>query len=321
MIRITTKSGTNTLRGSGWYNARRDEWNRNDYLREQAGTAKPFFAVNIGGYSIGGPVVIPGVIDSRRSQKKVYFFASQEYTDDLRPQDVTRTNLPTDLERRGDFSQTRITNGSLQPILDPLTGQQFPGNVIPAANSSPDCGVKFSCMSPLGQRMLNLLPAPNGVLNQTAGQQWTSNDARDVTPLHVRKNTVIRIDTQLSDSQRFSIRTLFDRDDSTTFNRVAPGIGAVNNMFPGNLLTGTYTAVMSNTLVNEAIGGISQNHWGFRVGTGVAQFHADYTDFYRSSVGIDPPRLTPYGPAGDPHLGKVQKDQYPYLPDMQYRRW
>ena len=147
-------------------------------------------------------------------------------------------------------------------------------------------------MSPLGQRMLNLLPPPNGVLNATAGQQWTSNDARDVTPLHVRKNTVIRIDTQLSDSQRFSIRTLFDRDDSTTFNRVAPGIGSVNNMFPGNLLTGTYTAVMSNTLVNEVIGGISQNHWGFRVGTGSLTF-TDYTDFYRSSVGIDPPRLAP----------------------------
>src|SRR6185436_1099508 len=317
LIRITTKSGTNQLRGSGWYNARRDEWNKNDYLREQAGTAKPFFAVNIGGYSLGGPVVIPGVLDSRRSQKKVYFFASQEYTDDLRPQDVTRTNLPTDLERRGDFSQTRITNGSFQPILDPLTGQQFPGNVIPAANSSPDCGVKFSCMNPLGQRMLNLLPTPNGVLDQTAGQQWTSNDARDVTPLHVRKNTVIRIDTQLSEAQRFSVRALFDRDDSTTFNRVAPGIGSVNNMFPGNLLTGTYTSVISNTLVNEAVAGISQNHWGFRVGTGSLN-NTDYTDFYRSNAGIDPPRLTPYGPAGDPHLGKVQKDQYPYLPDMNY---
>ena len=205
----------------------------------------------------------------------------------------------------------------MQTLIDPITGQAFPGNRIPAANSSPDCGIKFSCINVLGQRMLNLLPAPNGVLDQTAGQRWTSNDARDVTPLHVRKNTVIRIDTQLSDSQRFSIRTLFDRDDSTTFNRVAPGIGSVNNMFPGNLLTGTYTAVLSNTLVNEAIGGISQNHWGFRVGTGSIS-NSDYTDFYRSSFGIDPPRLTPYGPAGDPHLGKVQKDQYPYLPDMQY---
>ena len=44
----------------------------------------------------------------------------------------------------------------------------------------------------MGQAMLNLLPLPNGVINQQAGQQFTSNDARDVTPLHTRKNFVIR---------------------------------------------------------------------------------------------------------------------------------
>ena len=69
--------------------------------------------------------------------------------------------------------------------------------------------------------------------------------------------------------------------------------------------------------MNEAIAGISQNHWGFRVGTGSIT-NSDYTDFYRSSMGIDPPRLAPYAQAGDPHLGKIQTDQYPYLPDMQY---
>ena len=212
--------------------ARRDEWNKNDYLREQAGTAKPFFAVNIGGYSIGGPVVIPGVVDSRRSRKRVYFFASQEYTDDLRPQDVTRTNLPTDLERRGDFSQTRITNGSIQPIIDPLTGLQFPGNVIPAANSSPDCGVKFSCMNSLGSRMLNLLPAPNGVLDQTAGQQM---DLERRTRRHAaarRKNTGDPDDTQLSDSSvsasgRCSIATTARR--SIAWRRA---LARSTNMFP-----------------------------------------------------------------------------------------
>ena len=316
LIRITTKSGTNQLRGSGWYNARRDEWNKNDYLREQAGTAKPFFAVNIGGYSVGGPVVVPGVIDSRRSEKRMYFFASQEYTDDLRPANVTRTNLPTDLERRGDFSQTRVTNGTIQPIIDPLTGRQFPGNVIPTANT-PGCGVQFSCISTLGRQMLNLLPQPNEVINQQAGQQFTSNDARDVTPLHVRKNTVVRIDTQLGPSQRFSIRGLFDRDDSTSFNRVAPGVGSVNNFFPGNLVTGTYTAVLRSTLVNEAVVGVSKNNYGFRVGTGSLTFN-DYTDFYRSSLGVDPPRIEPYGASGDPHLGQIQKDEYPYFPDMSF---
>ena len=132
LIRITTKSGTNQLRGSGWYNARRDEWNKNDYLREQAGTAKPFFAVNIGGYSIGGPVVVPGVIDSRRSEKRVYFFASQEYTDDLRPANVTRTTATS--WSAGALLAERITNGSLQPIPT-AHRSRFPGNVIPAGAS------------------------------------------------------------------------------------------------------------------------------------------------------------------------------------------
>ena len=30
--------------------------------------------------------------------------------------------MPTALEKIGDFSQTRITNGTIQPIIDPLTG-------------------------------------------------------------------------------------------------------------------------------------------------------------------------------------------------------
>ena len=59
LIRIVTKSGTNQLKGSAWYNARRDEWNANDYLRKKQGAEKPFFEVDISGYSIGGPVVIP----------------------------------------------------------------------------------------------------------------------------------------------------------------------------------------------------------------------------------------------------------------------
>jgi hypothetical protein len=304
LIRIVTKSGTNQLKGSGWYNARRDEWNANDYLRKQQGAAKPFFEVNISGYSIGGPVVIPKLIDSRSSEKKLFFFLSQEFVDDIRPTNIVRTNLPTALERMGDFSQTRITNGNIQPIIDPLTGQPFPGNIIPRDR-----------IHPMGQKMLNLLPMPNGILNQQAGQQWTSNDAQSATPIHKRQNFVMRIDTVLSQSKRFSVRALFDRDDHTRFNRVAPGIGSVNNMFPGDLVTGTFTQVLSSSMVHEVTAGYSHNHWGFRVGTGKLT-DSDYTSLYRSSVGLDPPRLEPFGPYRDSHLGRVQIDEYPYLPDM-----
>ena len=304
LIRIVTKSGTNQLRGSGWYNARRDEWNANDYFRKKQGAEKPFFEVNVSGYSIGGPVVIPKLLDNR--DRKVFFFLSQEFVDDVRPTSVVRTNLPTEAERRGDFSQTRNPNGTIQPIIDPLTGQQFPGNIIPQNR-----------ISSMGQRMLGLLPMPNGIVNQQAGQQWTSNDAQDVQPIHKRRNFVTRIDAILTDAQRLSARAMFDRDDHTRYNRVAPGIGSVNNMFPGDLVTATHTTVLSSSMVHEMTAGFSHNHWGFRVGTGALNGD-DYSSFFRSNIGLDPPRLQPFGPAGDPHLGRVQTDEYPYLPNMLY---
>jgi hypothetical protein len=153
LISIVTKSGTSTLKGSGWYNGRRDRFNSNDYFREASNLPKPLYRINISGYSVGGPVVIPGVIDSRGQgggRRKLYFFASQEYTDDVRPTATSRANMPTALEKMGDFSQTRITNGTIQPIIDPLTGLPFPGNVIPGNR-----------ISLLGQKMLNLNPSPS----------------------------------------------------------------------------------------------------------------------------------------------------------------
>src|SRR5262245_6113167 len=122
-VAMTTKSGTNQLKGSGWYNYRRDWMNKNDFFRIKQGNAKPFFAVNISGYSIGGPVVIPKVINSRRTTRKLFFFVSQEYTQDIRPTVVSYTNLPTALERAGDFSQTFFcANSTTTPCTRDLNG-------------------------------------------------------------------------------------------------------------------------------------------------------------------------------------------------------
>src|SRR4030095_14167985 len=181
LISIVTKSGTNQFRGSAWYNARRDEGNKNDFFRIKQGNAKPFFEVNISGYSIGGPVIIPKVMDSRTNSKKTYFFISQEFTDDIRPTDIARSNLPTLLERNGDFSQTLLTTGAstataapggtpgtgtglIQPIIQPNTrttanpsGTAFPGNKIPE-----------SSFNPVGRALLLLMPTPNAITHPAA---------------------------------------------------------------------------------------------------------------------------------------------------------
>src|SRR5207247_10823093 len=58
LISVVTKSGTSQLKASGWYNGRRDRFNENDYFRKVNNQPKPLYRVNIGGYSVGGPVVI-----------------------------------------------------------------------------------------------------------------------------------------------------------------------------------------------------------------------------------------------------------------------
>jgi hypothetical protein len=308
VISVVTKSGTSSLKASGWYNGRRDRFNENDYFRKATGQPKPLYRVNISGYSIGGPVVIPGLIDSRKSSgSRLYFFGSQEYTDDARPTTTTRANMPTALEKSGDFSQTRVTSGAIQPILDPTNivngvAQPFPGNVIPAAR-----------INPTGQRMLNLLPTANGIGNPTAGQEWTSNSAYDLTPVHGRTNHVVRMDAVLTAKTRMAVRVIKDRDDDWSWNRITPGTGFVNQNTPGLLVSSTVTQVLRPTMVNEMNFGYTHNRWGFK-----AANDFDYRSLYRSTLGVDPPRFEPFADYSDPpklsKFGGSQVDEWPYAP-------
>ena len=98
----------------------------------------------------------------------MFFFGSQEFTNDARPTPTSTANYPTALERIGDFSQTRLTTtanyGAIQPIIDYKTGQPFPGNIIPADR-----------INPIGQKLLNLLIQPNGYVPPGANQQYNAN--------------------------------------------------------------------------------------------------------------------------------------------------
>ena len=308
LINVVTKSGTNTFKGSAWYNGRRDRFNAKDYFRTVNQQQKPLYDVNISGYGFGGPLVIPGLVDSRKANRKTFFYVSQEYTSDKRPTETTRANMPTALERIGDFSQTRVTNGSIQPIIDPKTGAQFPGNIIPPER-----------INALGQKMLNLLPLPNGILNLQPGQEWTSNSAYDRTPEHGRTNNVIRIDQVFTAKTRESFKILKDRDDTWAYNKFTPGTGHENNNTPGILLSSTITQVLRPTIVNEMNFGYTHNRWGFTAGPeDRVGKDFDYTTLYASKLGINPPRFRPFADYSDPpHLagfGGPQVDEWPYAP-------
>ncbi len=148
-ITLVTKSGTNTLHGSGfWYHDNQHLRARNFFFTPA--TVKPVSIYNNFGGTIGGPIV----------KNKLFFFYSYDNTKQ-RNGAFGRYSVPTDDIRAGNFSATG------RDVFDPLTGNsltgtgrgQFPGNIIPASR-----------ISPIAQRIQAFYPQPNiaGPLNNLA---------------------------------------------------------------------------------------------------------------------------------------------------------
>ena len=139
VFNTTLKSGTNTFRGNGFFQVRPIWGQTNNYFSEKAGRAKPESPYRLAGGALGGPIV----------KNRTFFWFSTEGYDDTQTRNVS-VLFPTSAMRTGDFSA--LTNGSGQPvtIYDPLTGQAFPGNRIPANR-----------INPVSANMLKYLPLPD----------------------------------------------------------------------------------------------------------------------------------------------------------------
>jgi hypothetical protein len=129
LISMTTKAGTNDWHGTGFYIGR--------YPWLSAEADRTTNSLNsqrqhMMGGTLGNPII----------KNKLFNFSSLEYWKVAYPNSYVRT-VPTDLERQGDFSQSRNIDGGIRTIYDPFTTrlnpttgevtvQPFAGNKIPA---------------------------------------------------------------------------------------------------------------------------------------------------------------------------------------------
>jgi hypothetical protein len=74
-IKFTTRSGSNSFSGSGYYFYQNDMFNSNTYANKVRGLPKGELTLHQPGFRQGGPVVIPGVYDGRG---KMFFFFNYE---------------------------------------------------------------------------------------------------------------------------------------------------------------------------------------------------------------------------------------------------
>jgi hypothetical protein len=73
MIEVVTKSGTNQFHGSAFEFVRNDILNADDWFLNRAGQPKAPTKHNDFGFTLGGPVYIPGVYNTNK--QKTFFFS------------------------------------------------------------------------------------------------------------------------------------------------------------------------------------------------------------------------------------------------------
>lgn len=218
-INVVLNSGTNSVHGTAWEFFRNAALDETNHFAPKEQT--PRYQQNQFGFSIGGPVV----------KDRTFFFG--DYEGRRTREGITRiTNVPTALERAGDFSR------SAAPSYDLFTQQPFPGNRIPPER-----------IDPAGRAIANLYPLPN---RDVPGQNFISSPVlRDRT-----HHFDTRLDHRLGESSDFAVRyscadrLLFEPFSGASFAKI-PGFGNEVPRRAQNVMA-SETHVFTPRLINEA---------------------------------------------------------------------
>ncbi len=233
---VTLKSGTNDLKGSGFFFGNNEKTNASDYFTHLKAPTKFANA----GFTLGGPIV----------KGKLFFFGDYQRTIDNNGY-VVRATVPTLKMRNGDFSEVA------SKIYDPLTGDIGGNNRVAFTNNQ----IPQGRISPISRRLLAFIPEPN--LVAPLGQN-------NYVKAQTREKTTDGFDTKinytLSEKNSFSYRLSFMRP--VVFD---PGLydqygGPANGGFAGTgtntsySSAGTWTRVFDPKTVLDVRGGLNYYH-------------------------------------------------------------
>jgi hypothetical protein len=216
---ITIKSGTNNLHGSVYYFAEPASLGANDFFGKARGQARVESSQDRPGFTLTGPVRIPGMYDGR---DKTFFSVGFEHITDIRPRFDAGSSVwvPTAAMRNGDLSAflgniqvfdplTRVSNGA-----GGFTGTPFAGNIIPANR-----------ISPAAKKILEYFSLP-----KTSGLNGNIFDAT-LPETGKYNSTTVRLDQKISNNNRAFLRGSYYKRDSIYNDYLGSGLTATNFQF------------------------------------------------------------------------------------------
>lgn len=211
VVEMSTRSGTNKFHGSLFEFMRNEKLNAADTVSR---TRAPFKRHQYGG-TLGGPI--------RRD--KTFFFGSYQGTRERATPSMKVTTPPSAAMRQGDFS------GITQIIVDPNTGQPFPGNIIPSDR-----------LDPITLKLVNtIVPLPN-------------SGNRLIVPRDADKDDdqfLAKVDHVFSTRNQMSVRFFYDHYNFQRDTNSVPGVFG-DNVFRNRSFTIRDTHTFSPNFVLTA---------------------------------------------------------------------
>ncbi len=266
VVNIVLKEGGNKFHGSAWWFGQRSALDANEFFANAQEIPRPDHLRDQYGFALGGPV----------KKKKTFFFVDFEKTRVHDPVHIDAF-VPTDLQRAGDFTETRVPcsdprtacdpDGTtlqrifnpLNVVVDPITGQETRQEF--AVPNVIDGGL----IDPIGQAIINLYPKPT-VLNPAPGD---FNFHKVVLSQDPGRQYDIKVDHHFSEKNHisarysnhhdvFSVPTVFGDGD---FNDGFTGsTDAHNAVLEDNWNAAPTMVVTSRFAVDRAIAPVSENY-------------------------------------------------------------
>jgi hypothetical protein len=258
IVSVVTRSGTNMFHGSAFDFLRNGDFNANSFFNNQAGLPIDPLRRNQFGATVGGPVMIPGLI--HRSSNKLFFFVGYQGQRQSDLASTSKVGVFTAAEMTGDFSHsntahngpdTKVVNFLLKyPYYQPNPALASQGIIDP------------SKISPVAQAYMKAGMLPNAASGTLISQGAAVNNSDEITE---------KVDFAATSSDRFTF-TLgeFRNPQITPFsganvpgfpivsgsNRYSATIGYTKTITPRMLNDFRFNAQRNN--IKQAIPGTTQ---------------------------------------------------------------
>jgi hypothetical protein len=224
-VNLSTKSGTNAFHGTVYDQHWQQRWNATQHFarlawedavakgkqsadsqKQQSGRS------NTPGATIGGPVIIPKVLNGRN---KLFFFFNyggvfQNTTD--QPDRLPKT-VPKEAWRKGDFSDLLALDATLYQIYDPRSAQQVGSRVV----RTPFPGNKgVPALNPMYPFYEKIYPLPNNVPGLVTPEGYNNYFAANMPKIDRHNGLLNRIDWEAASRHKIFGRWFWNNRHANT---------------------------------------------------------------------------------------------------------